>query len=179
MSPKLRKALRFSLPFTAAITVGVLFSLAFGSWLGLISVLAGFPIGIVILMADAWRTRRKKMRTARPLLERLLDDMIAMVERPARPLEKIVFLNASDRRKDGALVRRLSLHGEPESYWLTTTEGRAGRLCVEARSRGPEKETRRVDYPELAGFADPEPWLAERLQKLRTLVGDVSGHDAM
>lgn len=180
MSPRHRRALRIFLPFAASMMVGILFSLAFGSWLGLISVLAGFPLGIAIAMTGAWRTRRKKMRTARPQLESLLDAMIAMVEQANVPLEKIVFINESDRQKDGALTHRLSLHGET-LYSSETTTDRKGRMRVNASRhwRRNAEKMQRADYPDLTGFAKPEPWLTERLQKLRTLVGDVSGHQAM
>jgi len=159
--------------------IASLFSLAYRPWIGLISVLIGLPLGVAIAFIGDRRERRRKMRAARPQLEQMLDAMIAMVEHPTLPLEKIAFINSSDRRKDGALGYRLHLHGETGRYALETTTDRKDRMCVQASRHEKEKKAEYVYYPEIVGFSKPEPWLTERLQKLRALVGDISGHEAM
>ena len=144
----------------------------------------GFLIGLVI-MSIGWMiwiplNRRRKMRARRPQLELLLDEMIRLVEHPARLLEKIVVYNTS-RQSGDKIVYYLQVRVDAQSYSLqtsTTTVGHhAGWMYVCAAQydfKGKGKADLRLDYPDLASFARPEPWLIERLEKLRSLVGNVS-----
>lgn len=171
------------LPFTtlfAVITLGVLMS---RSWLNFFSVLAGFA-----LVAISWAIwvpldLHMKTRTRRPQLEQFLDEMIKLVEQPARPLEKIVIYNASCKNNNGEIKYTLQVNGDAQNYFLNTTIttlGRhAGRINVHAIRYAGEAYNLDIRYPDFASFVRQEPWLMGRLVRLRALVGNVSWYETM
>lgn len=151
------------------------------SWVPLL----GFLIGLAI-MSIGWMiwiplNRRKKMRTLVPQLELFLDEMIRLVEHPTRPLEKIILYNNS-RQSGDKMLYNLQIHADKQVYSLATSTIKTGHhtgfMYMYATRHGGEGKSLRLDYPDISSFVQPEPWLIGRLDKLRSLVGDVSLYKA-
>ncbi len=169
------------LPFTtlfAVITLAVLMS---QSWLNFFSVLVGFALAAIGLAIWVPLNLRKKMRTRRPQLEQFLDEMIRLVEHPARPLEETVIYNASYHGANGEIRYNLQVNGDVQNYflntWITTPGRHAGRINVHAKRFAGKAYNLDIKYPDLASFVRQEPWLFERLVRLRALVGNVSWYE--
>lgn len=169
-----QRVLPFSM-FFSGLVIGVSTNL---SWLPFLGFLLGVAIMAIGMKVWIFLDLRKKMRVCRPQLEQLLDEMIQLVEHPARPLEKMVLYNAS-RQSGGKIWYNLQVHGGEQNYVLqilTIASGlRAGWMWVSATQHNIKGKKRLgLEYPDLADFTRPEPWLIGRLDKLRALVGDVS-----
>ncbi len=135
----------------------------------------------VFLTAAGSIKQRRRMKKLRPQLVQMLDEMLRLVEARTGPLEKIVLFNGRSVR-DGVEMGHLVLRDGKRTHRLNVDVATSGRktgwMRVDTHLHEGSEETRRVEYPNLAEFARPEPEIAERVRKLCLAVGETSGFAA-
>ncbi len=158
-----------------------------GSWLNFFSMLGGIVLVTVGLLIWVPIDRRRKRKAARPKLERLLDEMIAVAESPGWERDRAVIYNLRRETDDMTCLSLQVLgkapeSGSPPTYCLNVetlkTSRRARRIHVSVKTYPSQDPIGGVSYPDIAGWAEPEPWLTARLLKLRSLVGDDSVYES-
>jgi hypothetical protein len=165
--------------FSSALSCATLLWLTYFFWPAWYIPAAGAVLAIVVGVATDWRRGRKARREGWKLLEPMLDELIRAIEFRTQPLDTVVLYNTRHRHKN-LLTHHLQVKIGPRTYALRTTmevEGRrAGCLNVRFVVQGPGDFKAQTFYPGVYNSVRPETPLAERLEKLQGLIGNVSAY---
>ncbi len=144
----------------------------------------GVAAAIVVRNIQERRALRKSMVAARALLEPQLDALIALAERTGGDgfkLEEIVRYNTT-RVYGEKSHRNIQMHDGTVRYELDIRKALAGpepcTVNVGLTVCGPgDDAVHFVHWPDRFVDRAPEPWLAERLEKLTNIIGNASAYE--
>lgn len=166
--------------FFTGLTIGLY---AGRNWLNFLSIMGVFALSALACLGWIAIMRRKRKRELQPALERMLDELIKTIEGAEKPLERFVIYNV-EREESDRIIYHLMLHGGilpagcSMTYDLkteTAVRGKnAGLIQVKFAAYFGTTYQAGLAYPDYVSLTAPDPWLTERLTKIRALVGDAS-----